>query len=156
MNDASGPDNTNPPGNAEGWFRAGWRKPYSKAEMEAARRALRDEEGVLAEALALARRAARALPFAEDVLAAYHCVRDPSTSRRVKLILLGAIAYFVMPMDGIPDILPVLGFTDDAAVIAAALTAVRGAIRPEHRTRARETLRENADDVFRAGADGRS
>jgi uncharacterized membrane protein YkvA (DUF1232 family) len=126
-----------------GWFRAGWRKPYSKAEMEAARRALRDEEGVLAEALALARRAARLLPFAEDVLAAYHCVRDPATSRRVKLILLGAIAYFVMPVDGIPDILPVLGFTDDAAVIAAALTAVRGAIRPEHRDRARESLGED-------------
>ncbi|MCA1952747.1 MAG: DUF1232 domain-containing protein, partial [Hyphomicrobiales bacterium] len=115
-----------------------WQEPFSKAEMARIRAALRDEPRLLDEALALARRLARALPFAEDVVAAYHCVRDPATSPRVKMILLGALAYFVMPLDAMPDVLPVFGFTDDAAVLAAALTAVRGAIRPEHRARARE------------------
>lgn len=119
-----------------------WQQPFSKSEMEAARRALRDEEGLLAEALALVRKLARKLPFSEDVLAAYCCVRDPATSARVKFILLAALAYFVMPIDALPDVLPILGFTDDAAVIAAAIATVRGSILPEHRARARSMLDE--------------
>jgi len=120
-----------------------WREPFSKAEMDAARRAARDEAGILAEALALLRRIARHVPFAEDALAAYHCVRDPQTSARVKFILLAALAYLVLPVDAVPDILPILGFTDDAAVLAAAMSAVRGEIRPEHREAARATLDES-------------
>ncbi|MCA0400850.1 MAG: DUF1232 domain-containing protein [Proteobacteria bacterium] len=117
-----------------------WREPFSKAEMDAARRAMRDEEGVLAETLERVRKLARSLPFAEDILAAFHCVRDPATSLRVKITLLAAMAYFVMPADAIPDIVPLLGFTDDAAVLATAIASVRGAILPEHRDKARETL----------------
>ncbi|MCU0817798.1 MAG: YkvA family protein [Beijerinckiaceae bacterium] len=119
-----------------------WREPMSKAEMQALRRAARDEAGILAEVLAMMRRLARALPFSEDVLAAYVCVRDPATSKRVKFILLAALAYLVMPLDGIPDVLPLLGFTDDAAMIATAIAAVRGAITPEHREEARNLLDE--------------
>jgi uncharacterized membrane protein YkvA (DUF1232 family) len=117
-----------------------WRKPFTEAEMKAARRALRDQEGVLAEALALLRKLARNLPFTEDALAAYHCVRDPETSARVRFILVAALAYLVMPIDAIPDVLPLLGFSDDAAVLATALATVRSAITPEHRAKARETL----------------
>lgn len=117
-----------------------WREPFSKAEMDATRRAMRDEEGVLAETLERVRKLARSLPFAEDILAAFHCVRDPATSLRVKITLLAAMAYFVMPADAIPDIVPLLGFTDDAAVLATAIASVRGAILPEHRDKARETL----------------
>lgn len=119
-----------------------WREPFTSAEMQAMRRAARDEAGILAEVLAMVRRLARNLPFAEDVLAAYFCVRDPETSARVKLILLAALAYFVLPLDGIPDVIPILGFTDDAAMLAAALTAVRGAINDTHRADARATLDE--------------
>jgi uncharacterized membrane protein YkvA (DUF1232 family) len=119
-----------------------WRQPFSKAEMEAMRRAQRDEEGLLAEVIARLKRLARRLPFAEDLLAAYHCVRDPATSTRVKLILLAALAYFVMPVDAVSDFVPLLGFTDDAAVLAAAIASVRDAIRPEHREQARANLSE--------------
>jgi uncharacterized membrane protein YkvA (DUF1232 family) len=120
----------------------GWQEPITAAEMAAARRAARDEAGILAEALALARKLARALPFSEDVLAVCYCVRDNRTSGRVKLTLLAALAYFVMPIDAIPDFIPVLGFTDDAAVIATAIAAVRGAILPEHREAARDLISE--------------
>lgn len=119
-----------------------WREPFSKSEMDAMRRALRDETGILAEVLERLKALGRSLPFAEDVLAAYHCVRDPATSPRVRLILLAALAYFVMPADMVPDFLPFLGLTDDAAVLAAALGTVRGAIRDEHREMARRALRE--------------
>ena len=119
-----------------------WREPFTSSEMQAMRRAARDEAGILAETMALIRRLARILPFGEDALAAYFCVRDPATSRRVKLILLAALAYFVLPLDGLPDVIPLVGFTDDAAMLAAALTAVRGAITEEHRAEARAALDE--------------
>jgi uncharacterized membrane protein YkvA (DUF1232 family) len=115
-------------------------RPLSKSEMDAMRRAARDEAGVFADMWALLRRVGRKLPFAEDVLAAYFCATDPGTERRVKLTLVAALAYFVMPFDIIPDVLPIIGFTDDAAVITAALAAVARAIRPEHRERARQAM----------------
>lgn len=80
------------------------------------------------------------LPFAEDLLAAYYCAFDRATPLQVKATLVGAIAYFVLPFDAIPDVLPVLGFTDDAAVLATAIKLVASAIRPEHRAAARAAL----------------
>jgi uncharacterized membrane protein YkvA (DUF1232 family) len=124
-------------------------RPFTKEEIEAIRRAhggderaARDEEGILKDVWRKLRAVGRRLPFAEDVLAAYYCTIDQATPRRVKLILLGALAYFVMPADFMPDILPLLGFTDDAAVIAAAIAQVAGNITEAHRERAREALRE--------------
>lgn len=80
------------------------------------------------------------IPFAEDLLTAYYCAFDHATPLPVKAALVGAIAYFVLPMDAIPDVLPVLGFTDDAAVLAAAIKLVSTHIRPEHREAARARL----------------
>lgn len=119
-----------------------WNKPLSKAEMEAMRRATRDENAILSETLALLRRIARKIPFASDALALYYCARDPMTETRVKLIVLAALAYLVMPVDAIPDLLPLIGFGDDAAVLAAAVAAVRGSITDLHRQKARDTLAE--------------
>ena len=86
------------------------------------------------------RRFATRLPFAEDLLAAYYCALDRDTPLQVKAALLGALAYFVLPFDAIPDMLPMLGFADDAAVLAAALRLVASHIRPEHREAARAAL----------------
>jgi uncharacterized membrane protein YkvA (DUF1232 family) len=58
----------------------------------------------------------------------------------VKATLVAAIAYFVLPVDAIPDVLPVIGFSDDAAVLAAAIKLVAGNIRPAHRDTARNAL----------------
>jgi uncharacterized membrane protein YkvA (DUF1232 family) len=85
-------------------------------------------------------RVAAQLPFAEDLLAAYYCAFDRQTPNHVRVILIGALAYFVMPFDVVPDLLPMLGYADDAAVLAAALKAVTDAIRPEHRDAARRML----------------
>jgi len=89
---------------------------------------------------AKARRVASALPFAEDLLAAYYCAFDRDTPRHVQAALIGALAYFVLPFDIIPDIMPVLGYTDDAAVLATAIKLVAGHIRPEHRAAAKAAL----------------
>ena len=86
------------------------------------------------------RRYAAALPFAEDLLAAYYCAFDRDTPRHVQVALIGALAYFILPFDVVPDMLPVIGFTDDAAVLAAAIKLVSSHIRPEHREAAKESI----------------
>jgi uncharacterized membrane protein YkvA (DUF1232 family) len=86
------------------------------------------------------RRVVARIPFAEDLLAAYFCAIDRNTPTYVRGILFGAVAYFVLPADMIPDLLGPLGFSDDASVIAAALTAVGSHLRPEHRAEARDRL----------------
>ncbi len=80
------------------------------------------------------------IPFAEDAAAAYFCAVDPATPSKVKATLFAALAYFVMPFDVIPDFIVGIGFTDDAAVIALALTMVAGHIKEPHRARARAAL----------------
>jgi uncharacterized membrane protein YkvA (DUF1232 family) len=80
------------------------------------------------------------LPFAEDLLAAYYCAFDRNTPLQVKATLAAAIAYFVLPIDAIPDVMPVFGFTDDAAVLAAAIAMVADHILPLHRDAARNAL----------------
>ncbi len=81
------------------------------------------------------------IPFAEDLLAAYYCAFDRQTPRHVQAALIGALAYFILPFDFIPDFLPVLGFTDDAAVLATAIRLVATHITDEHREAARAALR---------------
>ena len=120
-------------------------KPFTKAEMEAMRKATRDEEGLKRRFWDKLKRVAGKIPFAEDLVAAFFCATDPSTPSRVKLILLGAIAYFVFPTDAIADLLPLIGFADDAAVLAAAITQVAGSITEEHRNKARQALTDNTD-----------
>jgi uncharacterized membrane protein YkvA (DUF1232 family) len=85
------------------------------------------------------------LPFAEDLLSAYYCAFDKQTPRHVQAALLGAIAYFVLPFDFIPDMMPVLGFTDDAAVLATAIRLVAVHIKPEHRDAARAALKRGIE-----------
>ena len=119
-------------------------KPFTKAEMDAMRAAARDEARMMDDFWAKLKRVGRDLPFVEDLLAAYYCATDPTTPRRVKLILVGALAYFILPADAVPDILPFLGFADDAAMLAAAVAQVAEAINDAHRDKAREALKDDA------------
>ena len=128
----------------------GWRgmndsfaKPFTKAEMDAIREATREDARLRHDFWAKLKRVGRRLPFVEDLLAAYYCATDPATPKRVKLILVGALTYFILPTDAVPDILPFLGFADDAAMLAAAIAQVASAITEAHRDKARETLKEN-------------
>jgi uncharacterized membrane protein YkvA (DUF1232 family) len=88
------------------------------------------------------RGAAAHIPFAEDVIAIYYCALDRNTPVHVRGAILAALAYFIMPVDTLPDFMPVLGFTDDAAVLAATLKLVTSHILPEHRQAARQALGE--------------
>lgn len=92
-----------------------------------------------------ARRAGRMVPFMDEVVAAYYCALDQKTPTRVRMTLMAALAYFVLPFYVIPDMLVGIGFTDDIAVLMAALTAVRTHITPAHRIAAREALRDDGE-----------
>ncbi|MGO1161334.1 YkvA family protein [Brucella pseudogrignonensis] len=92
-----------------------------------------------------ARRAGRMVPFMDEVVAAYYCALDEKTPTRVRMTLMAALAYFVLPFDIIPDMLVGIGFTDDVAVLMAALTAVRAHITPAHRIAARDAMRDDGE-----------
>ena len=86
------------------------------------------------------KRVARQVPFAQDAVAAYYCAFDPKTPARVKGVLLAALAYFILPLDVVPDFVLGLGFTDDMAVLLAAVNVVRVHLHQRHRDKARDTL----------------
>ncbi|WP_300380481.1 YkvA family protein [Henriciella sp.] len=85
-------------------------------------------------------RLAGRLPFADDLAAAYYAAIDPQTPRKAKAVLFAALAYFVTPTDAVPDLIAGLGFTDDATVLATALSIVGVQIRDRHRRAARRLL----------------
>jgi uncharacterized membrane protein YkvA (DUF1232 family) len=86
------------------------------------------------------RKVAARVPFAADALAVWYCARDADTPRSAKALMMAALAYFVLPVDAIPDVLPVIGFTDDAAVFAAVIAMVGRYLKPRHRAEAEAFL----------------
>jgi uncharacterized membrane protein YkvA (DUF1232 family) len=80
------------------------------------------------------------VPFVEEAVAAYYCAIDRDTPLQVKAIIMGALAYFVLPIDMIPDFIATMGFVDDAAVFYAALRVVAPHIKDRHHDKAREIL----------------
>jgi uncharacterized membrane protein YkvA (DUF1232 family) len=95
------------------------------------------------------------VPFTTEVIAAYYAMRDPHTPWRHKAVLAGAIAYFILPIDAIPDFILPIGYSDDAAALLAAVGAARISITEEHRTLARRALGLLADgDVEAAERSG--
>ena len=89
-------------------------------------------------------RVASKIPFAADAVAAWFAARDPETPRKTKALILAGLSYFVLPADAIPDLFAGVGYTDDAAVIAAMLALVGGSIRARHREAARALLQRLA------------
>ncbi|EOV0169160.1 YkvA family protein [Vibrio parahaemolyticus] len=70
---------------------------------------------------------------------------DSNTAVRHKAILGGALTYFVLPTDMVPDVLAGVGFTDDMAELTLAANSVGNAITKEHEAQAREKLNSMAD-----------
>src|ERR1700743_3286624 len=92
------------------------------------------------------KRVARRVPFVDELLAAYYCTIDPKTPIQAQAILMGALAYFVLPIDGIPDFIIGSGYPDDATVLYAAIRSVARYVTDDHRAKARETLKRALSD----------
>lgn len=107
--------------------------------------AARKEARIRARFWPTVKRALRTIPFIEEVVAAYYAMLDPRTPLKARLTLIGALAYFVAPLDIVPDFILGLGFVDDASILLAAIAAVRTSIREDHREAARRALAEEVE-----------
>ena len=116
------------------------------AGFEPADRLAQDREGVRKQFWRKLKKLAVKLPFMEDLLAAYYCAFDRQTPRHVQAALLGALAYFILPFDFVPDVLPILGFGDDAAILATALRMVATHINDDHREAAKRAMARGLDE----------
>jgi len=99
------------------------------------------------------KRVAGKVPFVEDLVAAYFCAMDSATPMRVRGMLLAALAYFIMPIDVIPDIVAGLGFADDMALLTAVVGLVSANITPVHRAAAARALDKELPDPNAPGQD---
>jgi uncharacterized membrane protein YkvA (DUF1232 family) len=102
------------------------------------RRITADEAGLRRRLWRRLLREAAEIPFLEDIVTAHYCAFDRQTPLYVKAMLVGALAYFVLPNKVVPSSL--LGLADEAAVLAAAFKAVSSHIKPEHREAAQLTM----------------
>lgn len=84
------------------------------------------------------KRYASKVPFAREVMALYYCALDPETPRAAKVTAIGAIAYWILPLDLLPDFIPVAGFADDATAVIIAFKTLSGYITEEHREKAEQ------------------
>ena len=94
------------------------------------------EEGLKEKIAKFAKTAGREV--VEKALILFFAASDPETPKKSKTIIFSALGYFILPLDAIPDITPILGFTDDLGAIALALATVAAHIKPEHRERAKQ------------------
>ena len=92
------------------------------------------------------RRTASRIPFAGQALSVWFAARDPETPTAAKGLMLGALAYFVLPIDAIPDIFAGIGFTDDAAVIGALIATLGANIKRRHKDQAAQALERLRQD----------
>jgi uncharacterized membrane protein YkvA (DUF1232 family) len=78
----------------------------------------------------------------EKALWLYYAARQPNTPTWARTVIYGALAYFVLPVDAVPDAIPVAGFTDDLGALAAALAAVAMYVTEDVKRMAAERMRE--------------
>ncbi|MDP3486393.1 MAG: YkvA family protein [Bacillota bacterium] len=72
----------------------------------------------------------------------FYALQDPAVPKKTKGIIMGALGYFIFPLDAIADIIPVLGYADDIGVLLLALAAVAVHVSPETKQKARGKLDE--------------
>ncbi len=78
----------------------------------------------------------------EKALILYFCLKDPDTPSWAKSVIIGTLGYFILPADSIPDLTPLIGFSDDLGALAAALGIVGFYIKKEHKEMARAKMNE--------------
>ncbi|MHA6482814.1 YkvA family protein [Paenibacillus sp. strain BS8-2] len=82
------------------------------------------------------------VPFAKEAVAMYYCAMDSATPTAVKATAIAALAYWILPIDLIPDFIPIGGYVDDASAIFIAYKAVNSHITDEHRAKAEQFFKE--------------
>jgi uncharacterized membrane protein YkvA (DUF1232 family) len=78
----------------------------------------------------------------ERALQLYFALQATSTPKWAKITIIGALGYFITPLDAIPDFIPVVGYSDDLGVLALALARVAMCITPEIKAMARAKMKD--------------
>ena len=76
----------------------------------------------------------------EPALKLYYSAQDADTPAWAKTTIYGALGYFISPIDAIPDLTPIVGYSDDLGVLVAATAAVVVYVKKEHGEKAKQTL----------------
>lgn len=76
----------------------------------------------------------------EKALWLFYAAQSPATPRWAKTAIYGALGYFIFPLDAIPDFAPLVGYTDDLGVLAAALATVSMYVTEDIKERSRQTV----------------
>ncbi len=82
----------------------------------------------------------RRIHFLPKLLMIFYCMQDKDTPKIVKLALMGAIGYVLLPLDFVPDAFAGVGWIDDAAVVTAAIRLAGTYIKPEHMEKVRHVF----------------
>ena len=90
------------------------------------------EEGLLKKILLTAGRA-----IAQPALEGFELIMDNSTPPQVRISIMGALTYLIVPVDLIPDFIPASGFSDDLVALTAVITLWQHHITPEMKFRAK-------------------
>ena len=77
---------------------------------------------------------------AYKALQLYYVTKNPKCPARIKAGIYGALGYFIAPVDAIADFIPFIGYTDDLAIIGAAIAFAHFYINDEVRQKAKEKL----------------
>lgn len=77
---------------------------------------------------------------AEKALWLCLAAQSPTTPRWARTTIYGALGYFILPLDAIPDFAPLVGYTDDLGVLAAALATVSLYVTDDIKARSRQML----------------
>lgn len=72
----------------------------------------------------------------------FYCLKDKKVPPWAKTVIIGALAYWISPLDAIPDLMPVAGYTDDLGTLLAALGVVATHINDDIRQKARVKLND--------------
>jgi uncharacterized membrane protein YkvA (DUF1232 family) len=100
----------------------------------------------------VARKAGIKISYAALLL--YYVLRSPATPSSDRMKIIGALGYFILPVDLIPDYLPVIGFSDDLAALTWALYSVAKNITPEVKVQAQEQLGKWFKDYLPSDIEG--
>ncbi|MDR0749755.1 MAG: DUF1232 domain-containing protein [Tannerellaceae bacterium] len=103
------------------------------------------EESLADKLLKVARKAGVKVIYAVFLL--YYTLLDDAFPYKEKVIVIGALGYFIFPFDFIPDMIAILGYTDDLLALVFALRKVYVHITPEIKERSKAQVKRLFGEV---------
>ncbi len=114
------------------------------------------EKSLFDKIIKVAKKAGTTVIYAALLL--FYTLQDPNVPPWAKAVIVGALGYFISPVDFIPDMIPVIGYTDDLSTLIGAIVMVSMYIDEDKKNKAKSKLRDwfgNFDDSLLSEVDNR-